>query len=279
MVEAEEQDTVLEEKIEELQRQVEELKARRDVPAHEAALARYELNPNEERVLKLLGLGLTQRDASRAVGLSEDYAHGRLQNSADFAKAYSEVKDDFDAWQEARLRFTLPDMWREIDYLMQIDPETYRADGDVDYAKAVLKAKTVALGLVMKHSYTQKSEVAHKHEIDIPMLQVAQDSIALIAEHMAMISAIAPAQLEELLPESKIVDLTPESYALNFNSLVKRDDGSIRCFECGNWYRNLAKHITLKHNMDRKQYIVKHNLDPLEPWDVVKNEPEDSEAA
>lgn len=263
-------DEALREELRALREKVAELEERKDPPSADIVLSKYDLNDNEKTVLRLLALGEGQRKSSRMAYLHEEYVKNRIKASSDFAHAYQEVRDEFDAWQEARLRFSLSGVWREIDYLIQVDPEEFIEEDNTDYARALLKAKTAAIGLVMRHGYTQKTEVTHQHEVNVPMLQVAQENMSLIAEHLMKLStAASTGSLEDRLPENQIIDLYPAEHALTFKKQVIREDGRRRCFECGKWIVNLEKHLSLQHNMDRKQYIVKHNLDPMEPFDAA----------
>lgn len=252
----------------ELRRQVSELKSRDDLPDPALTLEQYELTENEVRALKLIALGLNQTESSRLVGNSDDFIKRRLRDSAAFTRAYHEVRDEFNLWQEARLKFALPQVWREVDLILNSNPEAFVEDDNTDYAKALLKAKTTVIDKILRHNYILSSKVEHTHEFDGPMIQVAQDNLAIIAEHLQRLAlAETRGELEGRLPESQIVDLTPVEHALRFNSQVRREDGRFRCFECGSWVKNLKGHLSLQHNMELKQYIVLHNLDPLEPLD------------
>ena len=249
----------------ELRRQVSELKSRDDLPDPVLTLEQYKLSKNEVTALKLIALGLNQTETSRLVGKGDDYIKRRLRDSALFTKAYHEVRDEFNLWQEARLKFALPQVWREVDLILNSDPESYIKDDNTDYAKALLKAKTTVIDKILRHNYILSSKVEHTVEFEGPMIQVAQDNLAIIAEHLQRLAlAETRGELEARLPESKIIDITPVENALRFNSQVRREDGLYRCFECGRWVKNLKGHLSLQHSMELKQYIVLHNLNPLE---------------
>ena len=251
----------------ELRRQVSELKSRDDLPDPVLTLEQYKLSKNEVLALKLIALGLNQTETSRLVSKGDDYIKRRLRDSAMFTKAYHEVRDEFNLWQEARLKFALPQVWREVDLILNSDPESFIGgeNDNTDYAKALLKAKTTVIDKILRHNYILSSKVEHTVEFEGPMIQVAQDNLAIIAEHLQRLAlAENRGELEARLPESKIVDITPVENALRFNSQVRREDGLYRCFECGRWVKNLKGHLSLQHSMELKQYIVLHNLNPLE---------------
>ena len=269
----------LRQELADMRKQLDEVKSRQSIPDPGVALAKYKLNENETEVLRLMSLGLNQTESSRLAGRSDDYAKRRLNDSTEFAKAYQEVIAEFKTWQDARLRFTLPEVWREIDLILNDDPAPYIADGNTDYAKAILKAKTTIIDKLLHHSYAEQSEIIHKHEVDIPMLQVAQENLGLLAEHMQALSLMATrGELERRLPENQIIDLLPQQHVLRFNKQSRREDGRFRCAECGTWITRLEGHVSLQHNMTMKQYVVKHNIDPLEPFDEVGDEVEDVES-
>ena len=257
----------------ELRRQVSELKSRDDLPDPVLTLEQYDLTENEVRALKLIALGLNQTETSRLVGNSDDFIKRRLRDSAAFTRAYHEVRDEFNLWQEARLKFALPQVWREVDLILNSDPESFisvdKEKDNTDYAKALLKAKTTVIDKILRHNYILSSKVEHTLEFEGPMIQVAQENLGLIAEHLQRLAlAETRGELEGRLPESQIVDLMPVEHALRFNSQARRkEDGRFRCFQCGSWVKNLKGHLSLQHSMELKQYIVLHNLDPLEPLD------------
>ena len=254
-----------------LRRQVAELRSRGDVPSPELALEKYELSENERVALRLIALGLNQTETSRLVGKSEDFVKQRLQDNAFFTQAYQEVREEFNVWQEARLKFALPQVWREIELILNSDPESYVEGGNTDYAKALLKAKTTVIDKILRHNYVLSSKVEHDHKFDMPILQVAQENLELIAEHYQKLAlAETRGELEERLPESQIIDLMPMDHALRFNSQPRREDGAFRCCECGEWIKDLTNHLLSQHNMELKQYAVLHNLDPLEAAEWTK---------
>ncbi len=262
----------LREELRELRRQVSELKSREDMPPPTMALAKYDLSENEQTALRLLALGLNQKEASELAGRNDSYVNQRLRDSAEFALAYKDVREEFDVWREARLKFILPQMWREIDLIINSVPEDYVKEGNTDYAKALLKAKTTVIDKILRHNYTKTSDIVHKHEIDIPMLQLAQNNILMLAEHMQGLAlADNRGELEARLPENQIIELFPEQHLLRFNEQPRRDDGRFRCLECGAWIVNLRGHVTLQHNMELKHYVVKHNIDPLEDLGVERS--------
>ncbi len=256
----------------ELRRQVSELKSREDMPPPTLALAKYDLSENEQTALRLLALGLNQREASELAGRSDSYVNSRLRDSAEFALAYQDVREEFDVWREARLKFILPQMWREIDLILNSDPQKYIDGDNTDYAKALLKAKTTVIDKILRHNYTKTSDIVHKHEISIPMLQLAQDNMAMLAEHMQGLAlAENRGELEARLPENQIIDLLPEQSFLRFNEQPRREDGGHRCLECGKRIVALRGHVPLQHKMENKQYVVKHNIDPLEGLGVGRS--------
>ena len=252
----------------ELKRQVSELRSRADVPDPGMTLANYDLPETEALALRLISLGLNQTQTSQLVWRSDDYVKRRLHDSAAFAHAYQDVREEFNVWQEARLKFALPQVWREIDAILGADLDAYRDEDNDKYAIALLKAKTAVIDKVLRHNYAMSSEVKHSIDVDIPALQLAASNMELIASHLQKLAlAETRGELEGRLPESKIIDLTPEETALRFNKQPHHEDGRFRCLECGHLVRNLKSHLSLQHNVELQQYIVLHNLDPLEKLD------------
>lgn len=239
------------------------------LPDATAALAKYDLNDNEKRVLELIALGLNQTEASLAASRHEDYVKNRLYASKAFANAYRDIQGEFANWQEARLRFVLPEVWREIDVLLKVDPEDYVEEGNWRYAQTLWNAKARIIDKLLRLNYAQESKIVHQHEVDIPMLQMAQENLGLIAEHLQKLSLEdTQGVLEDRLPENQAIDLTPLEYNLQFDHQPRRDDGKARCLECGSWVLHLGRHLQEKHNMSTRAYKAKNNLDPLEGIDV-----------
>jgi len=95
---------------------------------------------------------------------------------------------------------------------------------------------------------------------------VATENMGIIFEMFQNLKlAEKDGTLEGRLPENQIIDLTPEQVQLKFNKQPKREDGRRRCLECGVWVKNLPGHITLQHDIEPDDYVIKHQLNPLEP--------------
>jgi cell division septum initiation protein DivIVA len=225
------------------------------------ALDDYELNENEKRVLTLLSVGLPGARASKAAGMSKDYASMRLKDSLEFAKAYQDVKKRVREWAEARLSFTLPLAWRVLDRILLADPEDYLAK-DSPYARAVLKAQEKVAKQIVSLDAGKDAKLTIRHELEDPLLQVQQRSLDLVARHMARLERLeAEGKLEELTPEWQVLEAQAKTVSeVVGGQPVSYEREQLRCLECDSWQRNLHAHIHSAHGMSVTEYKEKHDI-------------------
>jgi hypothetical protein len=260
----------LKQQIADLESKVEELEAKYEpLPDAGVNLAKYDLNENETRVLRLVAIGLNNTEATQAAGLNPIYIANRVNQSLQFATAYSETKELFAEWQEARLKFTMIDAWNQIDDILKTDPAEL-IDVDSAFARTLLQVKGKIVQQLMRMNFVQESQITHKHELDKSMLQLQEGNEKLIAEELAKMMAIeASGTLKSLLPENQIIDLTPEDSDPTFAEIQRDSENRTLCFECHKYVRNIKAHVHVDHELALSTYAKKHGIEPGLLYDVT----------
>lgn len=254
----------LKNKIAELEEEIARL---RDIqPPNEYELDTQHLNENEIKVLQLVSLGMNNTEAARAAGLHEDYIKDRMRRSLYFAKAYKEVREQFDQWQLARIKFVLPRVWAEIDRLLATDPESYLGN-DTKYATVLLQQKVRILDKLLRLSYSEETKVVHEQKISEPAMQLAEKNIQLLAEYLERLGREeASGAISNRLPENQIIDVTPVEIGPEFAEQPRDAEGRFLCLVCDQWVDSLVEHLKA-HDMTLQRYKMEFDLDPMGDYD------------
>ena len=263
-----------EDSVEELKNKIAELEEEiarlRDIqPPDEYELDVQHLNENEVKVLQLVSLGMNNTEAAKAAGLHEDYIKDRMRRSLYFAKAYKDVREQFDQWQLSRIKFVLPRVWAEIDKLLAVDPESYLGD-DPKYASVLLQQKVRILDKLLRLSYSEETKVIHEQKISEPALQLAEKNIQLLAEYMARLNReMASGSISNRLPENQIIDVTPVEIGPEFAEQPRDAEGRFLCLVCDKWVDDLVEHLK-EHDMTLQRYKIEFDLDPMGNYEKAR---------
>lgn len=253
----------LAEELKALREKIEGLETRQPpLPEAEASIEKFKLLPNEERVLRLIALGLSDGEAASFSNLNKSYVNERLHASIQFAAAYKEISEQYEHWIDARLRFVMPRIWQNIDDLLEKKAEDYIPLGE-GMSRAVLQAQTRVYEKVLDLVYAREKKIVHEHTISQPMLQIAEKNLDLIAQRMQSLAvARQTGMLDSMLPENQIIDIGVDEYKPIFADQPQNAEGYYKCLECDAWVEDLVFHLHNDHDMSLSRYQTKHSIQP-----------------
>jgi hypothetical protein len=254
----------LEAQVERLEIELAELRSRQLPDSF--AIDTVRLTEQEQGVLRLIGAGLKDREAMQKAGVSNTFVDRHFQNSVYFAKAYSDLKEAYNEWLEAQLRFVLPTAWAEIMKIITTDTDALR-EQDSGYARTMLQTKAKFLAQLIKTHYGEETRLTLDARGTEPALQVAQQNAQMIAEYTArLLRQKESGDLEKLLPENQIVDVLPVDFKPVFATQPRNDEGLYKCLVCDEHVEHLSTHA-LTHDLTMDQYKHRFDLDPLVDYD------------
>jgi len=246
-----------------LKAEIAALKQQEPPPTDAYPLDTQHLDETEQQVLRLIGVGLNDRNAAEAAGMSRSYIRDRMQASLYFAKAYTEVKDRYDDWLQARVKFIMPEVWARIEKILADDPDILRAQ-DSGYARVVYQTQAKIVDKLLRINYAEETKVTHEHGLSEPLMQMAAQNAALVAQQLAQTEReIAKGTADKHLPEHQIIDLPVTAFAPVFDVQPRDEQGRFRCLECDAWVVDLLTHLQEAHALELQAYQIKHNLDPM----------------
>ena len=253
----------LESKIAELESKIEHMdRLNKKTPPADYTLAKYDLNENEETVLRFISVGLPDQDAIAAAGLSPQYVAQRLKASVQFAAAYQELSDVYDKWAETQLKFIMPLTWARMDDILSTDAAAF-IPTDPAFARNVLQAQT-KIGLqLMRLNYAKEHRVTLTHKLDPAMLQIQQDNAGLIAELLQGLSARdITGELDRNLPQRQIIDVVAVEEDPTFKENPQDEFGRYKCLECNIYVEDLPEHLHVDHEILFTTYLRKYGIEP-----------------
>jgi len=253
----------MESKIKELESKIEHMdRLNKKTPPADYTLAKYDLNENEESVLRFISVGLPDRDAIQAAGLKPNYVNQRMKDSVQFAAAYQELSEVYDKWAETQLKFIMPLTWARMDDIMSTDAASF-IPTDPAFARNILQAQT-KIGLqLMRLNYAKEHRVTLTHKMDPAMLQVQQDNAELIAGMLQKLSARdVSGDLDNNLPEYQIIDVVAIEENPTFKENPQDEFGRYKCLECNIYVEDLPEHLHVDHEILFTSYLRKHGIEP-----------------
>lgn len=253
----------LEAKIAELESKIEHMdRLNKKTPPADYTLAKYDLNENEEAVLRFISVGLPDQEAIAAAGLSSQYVTQRLKASIQFAAAYQELSDMYDKWAETQLKFIMPLTWARVDDILSTDAASF-IPTDPAFARNVLQAQT-KLGLqLMRLNYAKEHRVTVSHKMDPAMLQIQQDNATLFAEMLQSLSARdITGELDRNLPQRQIIDVVAVEENPTFKDNPQDEFGRYKCLECNIYVEDLPEHLHVDHEILFTTYLRKYGIEP-----------------
>jgi hypothetical protein len=231
-------------------------------PTGEFNIEKYGLNPNEEQILRLITVGLSDQNAIKIAGLDPSYIASRTRSSLQFATAYADAKELYLEWQEARLKFILPDTWNWVDDLMNANAAKF-IEVDSPFARNILQAQTKVALQLLRLNYAKEHRVTHTHEMSPAMLQMQQDNMGILAEHLKNLAAQkSDGTLEANLPQKLIIDVEAQEISPSFTENPINEEGQAKCFECEEFVDDIATHLHLDHDMAISTYLRKYGIEP-----------------
>ena len=253
----------LEQRIAELEAKIDDQAKRNEKPKPaEFVLQKYDLNDNEQKILRFVSAGIPDSEALEMAGLSPKYISRRVKESVQFASAYNELAEAYDRWLETQLKFIMPMTWARIEDLLATDPTAFLEDNPA-FARNVLQAQNKTILQLLRLNYAKEHKITVLNKFDDAILNVQKESNSLIVEALREFRVNqSEGTLDNYLPEKQIIDVVPITEETEYIKNPMDDMGRYKCLECEEYVSGLAQHLHLEHGMRFATYLKRHNIEP-----------------